>query len=121
MAVTETNRLRWRAILIARHIKTLLGAIPAVLGFARPRWFWRWMFLGPDGKPHRPGEIILADLREFARLPGNRFNLSTFDTDPLVMARRAGRQEVVMRIINYLNLDETDVQQLMELDDGIGN
>lgn len=120
MAVSIANRLRNRAILIAREVAYIFCALPEIAGLRRPRWLYRWLFLAPNGKPHRAGEIILADLREFARLPTNHKGLGTFDPDPLVMARRIGRQEVVMRIINLLNLDEESVQKLMELDDGLG-
>ncbi len=110
MAVSETNRARFRAVLISRAVKELFwGLIPR-------RRLWRWLFFGEDGTVlRRPGEILLADLREFAFLDGR----SIFHTDPLMMARREGRREVGMRILNYLNLDENVVQKLMELDDGL--
>ena len=115
MAVTETNRRRYRAKLISREVKYLFGGVPERLKALLPRrWLWRWLFLGPEDKPHRSGEILLADLRDFAGIPH-----SPFHPDPIIMARRVGRQEVVQRIFNYLNLDEEAVQQLMELDDGL--
>lgn len=110
MPVSDTNRARFRAILISRAVKQLFwGMVPR-------RWLWRWLFYSDEGDMlRRPGEILLADLREFAFLDGR----SIFDRDPLVMARREGRREVGMRIINYLNLDESVVQQIMEIDDGL--
>lgn len=116
MAVSETNRLRYRAVQIARAVKAMLGGFPDVLRARRPRWLWRWLFLADDGRVHRGGEILLADLRSFCGLD----RATIFDPDPLVMARREGRREVAVRIFNYLNLDEARVQQLMELDDGLG-
>lgn len=113
MTVTAENRLRWRAILISREVKWLFKAVP-------DRWrphvtapFWRWAFLGEEGQLHRVGEVILADLRDFCT------STPLFSPDALVMARRAGRREVFERIVNYLNLDEAQVQKIMELDDGL--
>lgn len=116
MAVTETNRLRYRATLLSREFKWLFGAVPERFRSRLTSWFWRMMFLAADGTPHLVGEHALADLRDFCRPPGQ----SLFSSDPLVMARRIGRSEAFDRIVNYLNLDERVVQQLMELDDGLG-
>lgn len=118
MAVSPANRLRFRSVQISRQVKWMFLAVPErfVKRLAGKLFFGvllRWLFLGEDEKPHRAGEIVLAELR-------NRYLLgSVFSEDPLVMARKAGRREVVMDLINYLNLDEAKVQQLMELDDGI--
>jgi hypothetical protein len=116
MAVTQLNRARLRAILISQSAKSIWRGVPEMLGVSRPRWLLRWMFLGPDGDPHRAGEVVLADLRSFAGLD----RPSIFDVDPCVMAFREGKRAVVLRIINYLNLDEKVVQKLMEIDDGLG-
>ena len=107
----EMNRRRVRAVLSARRFKELFAwAVPT-------RWLFRWLFRDESGALRRVGEHVLADLRGFCRAsPGE----TIFDSDPLVMARREGRREVFMRIVNFLNLDEREVQQLMELDDGIG-
>lgn len=112
--VSPVNRQRYRAILIAREVKHVLCAVPEIYG-REPRHLWRWLFLGHDGRPHRAGEIVLADLRRYARLDGP----SIFDRDAQELAYREGKRAVVMRILNYLNLDEGAVQKLMELDDGL--
>lgn len=122
MAVTETNRSRWRAILISQEVKRIFRSFPLKLqGWLLSRWPRRWiyraMFTAEDGRLHRGGEILLADLRDFAGMGAWK---SPFDTDALVMARRIGRQDVVRRITDFLNLDEASVQLLMELDDGLG-
>lgn len=120
MAVTPTNRARYRAKLLSRQVKWLFMAVPdrlqRRLEHRLTGWFLRAMFLADDGTPHLAGEHVLAELREFA-LVGRPI----FSSDPLIMARRLGRREVVERLINYLNLDEKAVQQLMELDDGLGD
>ncbi|WP_156522168.1 Bbp19 family protein [Croceicoccus mobilis] len=108
MSVTPGNRLRWRAICVSRMVKDVFWAV------VPRRWLWRWLFLDEEGRVHRPGEAVLADLRDYAGLGRSNFN-----SDPLMMARLAGRQDVALRIINYLNLDEAQVQQLMEIDDGL--
>jgi hypothetical protein len=120
MAVTATNKWRYRAMLVSREVKWLFMAIPercakAALG----RWLigpiLRWMFLGPKGQPHRAGEIVLAELRResgFSRA-------SNFHVEPLVMAHREGKREMALWFFKHLNMDEKAVQQLMELDDGI--
>lgn len=96
---------------MSAHIRNL-QRVRAILR-SRP---FKNLFHGDNGAIKRSGEQVLADLREFcfASRP------TIFDKDPLVMARREGRREVFVRIVNYLNLDEATVQQLMEVDDGIG-
>lgn len=121
MSVTQANRLRWRTILLSREVKHLFLAVPerfakAVLGRFFLGMVLRWLFLGENGKPHRAGEIVLAALRQRAGYHRH----SNFDPDPHVLAYREGARATVQEIFNLLNLNETDVQQLMELDDGLG-
>lgn len=87
------NDLRTRAVLKSRHFK--------------------WLFLGDNGAVKRSGERVLADLRSFCFAD----RTTIFDSDPIIMARREGRREVFVRIVNFLNLDEGTVQKLMELED----
>jgi hypothetical protein len=116
VAVSAENRLRYRSMRISREVKWLLMAVPGRFQERLRARLWRWLFLSDAGKIHRAGEVLLADLRDFAAV-----GLPIFDPDPAIMARRLGRREVVERIINYLNLDEATVQQLMQLDDGLGD
>ena len=60
-------------------------------------------FRGPSG------ERVLRDLIRWARV----FS-STFDPDARVHAHREGRREAVLRIITFLNLPESRVQELSE-------
>lgn len=94
--LSEINRLRWRSILLGRSYKDL--------------------FLADGGAVKRSAGHVLADLRSFCRAD----EPTIFDKDPHEMARREGRREVFVRMINFLNLDEAMVQKIMELDDGIG-
>ncbi len=127
--VTQANRLRYRAMLLSRHLKDMLCTVPEQFGwiidepakwtlrrfFMRP--ILRWLFVSPvDGKPHRAGEAVLAHLRRKAG-----YNRPTnFDPDPHLLAFREGVRTNVQDLFTLLNLDESDVQNLMELDDGLG-
>jgi len=96
MSGFSLNRLRLRALLTARAWKQLLHE---------------------DGELKRSAGHVLADLRDFCSAgPGE----TVFRKDALEMARRAGRREVFERIRDFLNLDERTVQQMMEIDDGLG-
>jgi hypothetical protein len=106
---STANRLRTRAVLLSRAFKDLFAMAVLPIG-----WPFNWLFRGENGDLRRVGEYVLADLNRFCG--GKR--LSMFDKDPLEMARRAGRREVFDRIAYFLNLDEDEVRQLMELDDG---
>lgn len=116
MTVSSENRLRWRSILLARMFKGLFFGMPDSVRGRLCGWFWRLMFLGPDGKPHRAAGFVLAELRRvcFFDRP------SIFDANPQVMAYREGARRVFLVIMDYLNLDESEVRKLMELDDGLG-
>lgn len=120
MAVSQTNRLRFRAIQVSREVKAVFLGVPErfamrLTGRLLIGPVLRWLFLSPDGQPHRAGEVVLAELRRRAGL--NR--RSNFDPDPHVMAYREGQRALVQEIFNYLNLDEGAVRKLMEIDDGL--
>jgi hypothetical protein len=109
MSADQRNMIRLRAINLSRHFRDLFWTLPLPT-----RAIWRWLFLTEGGATvRRSGERALADLAEFCFA-----KKSTFDSDPLVMARRNGRRDVWLRITNYLNLDEDAVQKIMEIDDG---
>lgn len=77
------------------------------------RWLYRIVFT-EGGTRRMAAQAVLADLRDYSFARS-----SAFDPDPIIMARRQGRRDVWLRISNYLNLDEAEVQQLiiMEQDD----
>lgn len=122
--MSDLNRHRMRVVRIAREWKALLPqiatptwlrAIAALLAaIVGRRWAYRIAFTGDDGAMRIATEHVLADLRDFTFARS-----SAFDPDPIIMARRQGRRDVWLRISNYLNLDEAQVQKLMEIDDGI--
>lgn len=126
----ELNRRRWQAVLRSRSFKSLFhpmldgrrlfqriaALIVTLIGgrAALTAWAYRTVFTS-DGRTRRiAAEHVLADLRDFSFARS-----SAFDPDPIIMARRQGRRDVWLRISNYLNLDEAQVQTLMEIDDGI--
>lgn len=111
MAVLEVNKQRYAKMLLSRSYKFLFGALVPM------KRIYPALFRGENGDLHNVGEHVLADLRGFCWASSS----TIFDPDPLVMARREGRREVFVRIVNMLNLDEAKVQQLMELDHGLGD
>tara|TARA_R110000868_G_scaffold32613_4_gene118707 strand:- start:4498 stop:4785 length:288 start_codon:yes stop_codon:yes gene_type:complete len=74
----------------------------------------RAVFNAPGGGLSRDGEAVLADLREFCFA-----QKTTFHADAVETAKREGRRQVWLRLTQFLTLDEKQVQQLMEIDDGL--
>ncbi|WP_374414282.1 hypothetical protein [Novosphingobium colocasiae] len=105
----QVNQLRKWAIRVSKIYKDLFRStlVP------RSR-VYRWLFGHPEGGLSPVGEMVLWDLRRFCHAG----DATVFNTDPLEMARREGRREVFVRIQNMLSLDEFQVRQLMEIDDG---
>lgn len=87
------NALRLKLLGTARAYRAVLGS-------------------GPDRS--RDAQIVLADLRDFTFAEA-----STFNADPLLAARNAGRREVWLRIVRALNLNEAELVNLLEVDDGL--
>lgn len=120
MAVSENNRIRYRAMMIARESKWIFGAVPERLArYLAQRflfgWIVRWLFLADDGEVHRAGEIVLAEL---ARIAGMH-RPSQYTNDPHLLAYRLGMRDLFLALLDQLNLDESVVKHLMELDDGL--
>ena len=92
MSVTESvrNVLQWRARQLGRHYQRLFT---------------------PDGAMSRDAEIVLADLKNacFA-------DRSTWSDDPRQHARREGARQVWLRISRLLNLDDSQTENLMEIE-----
>ncbi|MCJ8158849.1 hypothetical protein [Sphingomonas sp. LaA6.9] len=70
------------------------------------------LFKSEQGQIGRTAQRVLADLAGYCFA-----DKSTFHDNALIMARREGRRDVWLRIKGYLNLDEAQVQQIMEIDD----
>lgn len=70
---------------------------------------FRGCFLGPDGKPTPNGRAALQELRRFCY--GNKPTLKQGSNglDPYASIAAAARQEVYMRVMGFLNLDDSDL------------
>ena len=62
---------------------------------------------------------VLADLRKFSRFTESTLVVSTTrqQVDPFATAVRIGRQEMFLRIINHLHVDDAQLIRMMEQDD----
>lgn len=73
-------------------------------------WAWRYLLLQQKGgEPNEAAKIALADLRHFCK--GTQ---SPFASDPYETARMVGRQEVFMRIMQFLHYDFSKIYDLEE-------
>jgi hypothetical protein len=81
---------------------------------------YRSVFLDADGNVNRNAEIVLADLRKFCRATSTTVMVSPVSKsiDPLAMAMAEGRREVWLRLIAHLHIDEKQVFNLEEPNDG---
>lgn len=81
---------------------------------------YRRLFQDASGNLSRDGELVLADLRRFCRATSTTVHVSPISKsiDPLAMAMAEGRREVWMRIMAHLHLDEKQVFNLQEPNDG---
>lgn len=67
-------------------------------------------FNGPDGKLHNDGRKVLNELRRFCY--GNRPTIkqgADGAIDPYASIAAAARQEVYLRIVSMLDLDDADL------------
>ena len=85
------------------------------------RTAFRGCFLGPDGKTTANGRMVLEELRRFCY--GNRPTLKQGPQglDPYASVAAAARQEVYLRVMSMLNLDDRDLHEMsknMEITDG---
>jgi hypothetical protein len=81
---------------------------------------YRSVFLDASGNPSRNAELVLADLKRFCRATSTTITVSPISKsiDPLAMAMAEGRREVWLRIQAHLLLDEKQVFNLQEPNDG---
>lgn len=104
------DAIRRKAVNVSRAAKEIFFAY-----FAPRRWSWRAVFFAPGhDRLRRASELVLKDLGNFCFA-----TRSTFSSDPYLMGVREGRRQVWLRIVQSLELDERQVQQLMEVDDGV--
>ncbi len=86
----------------------------------RRKLAYRRLFLDASGNINRDAEIVLADLRRFCRATASTAVVSPVskNVDPIAMAMAEGRREVWLRLTAHLHVDEKQVFNLVEADDG---
>lgn len=92
--------------LLGRNVARLQAAV-----LITKRRCYRAIFLPADGEPNIESERVLGDLRRFCRAQA-----STFDPDPYVAARMAGRREVWLRLRHFLDLSDEQVAKFVEVE-----
>lgn len=98
-------------------ISNLTTAVSRILNRKRA---YRSVFMDASGNISRDGEAVLADLRKFCRATSSTVMVSPVSKtiDPIAMAMAEGRREVFMRIQGYLHINEKQVFNLQEPDNG---
>lgn len=81
---------------------------------------YRRTFLDASGNISRDAEIVLADLRKFCRGNTTTVIVSPISKsiDPMAMAMAEGRREVWLRLMAHLHIDEKQVFNLEEANNG---
>jgi hypothetical protein len=81
---------------------------------------YRRTFMDANGNIGRDAEIVLADLRRFCRATSTTVMVSPISKtiDPIAMAMAEGRREVWLRLMAHLYIDEKQVFNLQEPDNG---
>ena len=77
------------------------------------RTAFRRTFHGANGKPHEDGRVVLSELRRFCY--GAKPTIKTgLDgrIDPYASVAAAARQEVYQRILDMINLDDSDLRDM---------
>lgn len=70
-------------------------------------------FMGQDGKPHPEGAKVLADLKRYCGISRGGIVTSpvTRMVDPLATAYRAGQRDTYLRIVHYLGLEKSLIEE----------
>jgi hypothetical protein len=81
---------------------------------------YRRTFMDASGNISRDAEIVLADLRKFCRATSSTVMVSPISKsiDPIAMGMAEGRREVWLRLMAHLHIDEKQVFNLEEPNDG---
>jgi len=80
------------------------------------RQAYRRMFLGDDGKLTQDAEIVMADLSKFCRLHKSTTVVSPVSRQIDVPAtfQAEGRREVILRLLDHLHTNDSDLFRLTE-------
>lgn len=76
----------------------------------RKRMAYVHTFCGDDGRPHPEAQRVLADLRRFCGINRGGIVVSPVSrvTDPYATIYRAAMRDVYLRIVGYIDIDETN-------------
>lgn len=79
----------------------------------RKRLAYSRTFRGDGETLHEDGQRVLADLKRFCRINRGGIVVSPVNrqTDPYATIYQAGLRDAYLRIIGFLQLDETDVHE----------
>lgn len=76
------------------------------------RTAFRRVFLGQNGKPTRDAEVVLLELRRFCYGAKPTLKQGAQGLDVHASIAAAARQEVYFRVIDMLNLDDSDLRAM---------
>jgi hypothetical protein len=78
----------------------------------RKRLAYQRTFLAADGSPGPESDVVLRDLKRFCGINRGGLVVSPISrmTDSHATAYRAGQRDVYLRIVKYLGLDETALE-----------
>ena len=79
----------------------------------RKRAAYTQTFLDAKGQPHANAEIVLKDLRRVAGIDKGGIVVSpiTRTVDPLATAYRAGQRDIYLRVVKFLGLDGSAIEE----------
>lgn len=80
----------------------------------RRRHHYRRIFINADGALNQSGRVVLGDLQRFCYGNAPTIRAGSTGIDPLASVAAAARQEVWLRIINHLHLDDAQLLNLKE-------
>ena len=84
---------------------------------------FRQCFLGADGKPTPQAMVVLCELRRFCYGSRPALKGGAQGIDPYATVAAAARQEVYFRVMDMLNLDDSDLavmQRRAQMEDAGG-
>lgn len=81
----------------------------------RKRLAYLHTFCTADGKLHVEGQRVMADLKRFCGVNKGGIVISPISrtVDPYATAYRAGQRDTYLRISKFLNLDESELTEVI--------
>ncbi len=78
------------------------------------RGAFRRVFLQANGKPNADQMLVLDELRRFCYGAKPTLKSGPHGLDPYASIAAAARQEVYLRVMGMLNLDDTDIETMQK-------